>query len=128
MALKSRIRSALGDLIPLASALLLAVLLAIPASNHGPRPGLARPSSGITLVNAEREFVERKGDGEFVARPIFDRQDRWSSTTQSATRIRANWISTVYRVNGGEKKRSRRMGVLVGVPQALDEQPGPRPR
>ena len=70
MALKSKPRS-LRRFIPLASALLLAALVAIPSS------GVARaqaPPDELTLVNADRDFVERKKGGEFVARPLFDRQ------------------------------------------------------
>ena len=52
---------------PLAAALLLAALLAIPASNIA--QAQAPPGNELTLVNADREFVERKGGGEFVARP-----------------------------------------------------------
>ena len=58
-------------LLPLAAALLLAALLAIPASNIA----LAQaPPDELTLVNADRDFVERKKRGEFVARPVFDRE------------------------------------------------------
>ena len=65
MALKSKLRS-FRRFIPLASALLLAALVAIPASNIA----LAQtpPGDEINLVNADRDFVERKGGGEFVAR------------------------------------------------------------
>ena len=60
MALKSKLRS-LRRFIPLASALLLAALVAIPSS------GVARaqaPPDELTLVNADRDFVERKKGGE----------------------------------------------------------------
>ena len=70
MALRSKLRS-IRRLLSLATALLLAALLAIPASNIA----LAQtPPDELTLVNADRDFVERKGGGEFVARPLFDRQ------------------------------------------------------
>ena len=75
-----------GRLIPLAAALLLAALLAIPASNVA--LAQAPPGNEIVLVNADREFVERKGGGEFVARPVFDRRSQTSSTP-SATRTPA---------------------------------------
>ena len=70
MALKSKTRSA-GRLFPLAIALVLAALVAVPSS------GIAHaqaPPDGIVLVNADRDFVERKKKGEFVARPVFDRE------------------------------------------------------
>ena len=122
MALKSKLRS-FRRFIPLASALLLAALLAIPASNIA----LAQtpPGDEITLVNADREFVERKGGGEFVARPVFDREiaDLFYAVRDADT---GDWISAMYRVKGREGAQ-RRLGVLVGVPR-----PGraarPRPR
>ena len=73
MGLQSRIRFHRAKrLMALATALLLAALVAIPASGMA----LAQAPAGdeIVLVNAEREFVERKGDGRFVARPVFDRE------------------------------------------------------
>ena len=113
MALKSKLRSA-RRLIPLASALLLAALLAIPASNIA----LAQtPPDEITLVNADRELVERKGGGEFVARPVFDRQIEtlFYAVHDADT---GDWISAVYQVKGGEKERSDGWEY-----PALDEQP-----
>ncbi len=118
MALKSKLRS-FRRLIPLASALLLAALLAIPASNVA----LAQnpPGNEITLVNADRDFVERKGGGEFVARPVFDRK---IVVLHYAVRDAdtGDWISAVYRVSGGEKKRSDGWEYSFEYP-ALDEQP-----
>ena len=102
MALKSKVPS-IRRLIPLAAALLLAALVAIPASNLA----LAQspPSDGIVLVNADREFVERKKGGEFVARPVFDRKivDLFYAVRDADT---GDWLSAMYRVRGGEKKRS----------------------
>ena len=117
MALQSKPRS-LRRLIPLASALLLAALLAIPASNIA----LAQtPPDELTLVNADREFVERKGGGEFVARPVFDRQ---IETLFYAVRDAdtGDWISAMYRVHGDEKERSDGWEYSWEYP-ALDEQP-----
>ena len=102
MALKARLRS-IRRLLPLSAALLLAALLAIPSS------GIVQAQepfgNELTLVNADREFVERKGGGEFVARPIFDRE---IETLFYAVRDAdtGDWISAMYRVKGGEKKRS----------------------
>ena len=92
-----------GRLIPLAAALLLATLLSIPASNIA--LAQAPPGNEIVLVNTDREFVERKGGGEFVARPVFDRE---IATLFYAVRDAdtGDWISAMYRVKGGEKKRS----------------------
>ncbi len=97
MALRSKLRS-IRRLLPLAAAL----LLAIPASNIA----LAQvPPDELTLVNADRDFVERKKNGEFVARPIFDREiaGLFYAVRDADT---GDWISAMYRVKGGEKKRS----------------------
>ncbi len=117
LALKSKLRS-FRRFIPLASALLLAALLAIPASNIA----LAQtPPDELTLVNADRDFVERKGGGEFVARPVFDREiaDLFYAVRDADT---GDWISAMYRVKGGEKKRSDGWEYSWEYP-ALNEQP-----
>ena len=117
MALKSKLRS-FRRFIPLASALLLAALVAIPASNMA----LAQtPPGGIVLVNADRDFVERKGGGEFVARPVFDRK---IVVLHYAVRDAdtGDWISAVYLVSGGEKERSDGWEYSWEYPD-LDEQP-----
>ena len=118
MALKSKLRSA-SRLLPIASALLLAALLAIPSS--GGVRAQTTPGDEITLVNADREFVERKGGGEFVARPVFDRK---IVVLHYAVRDAdtGDWISAVYRVSGGEKERSDGWEYSWEYP-ALDEQP-----
>ena len=102
LALKARLRS-IRRLLPLSAALLLAALLAIPASNIA--QAQAPPGNELTLVNADRDFVERKGGGEFVARPIFDREiaDLFYAVRDADT---GDWISAMYRVKGGEKKRA----------------------
>ena len=102
MALKSKPRS-LRRLFPLAIALVVAALVTIPSS--GVALAQAPPGGEITLVNSDRDFVERKGGGEFVARPIFDRQiaDLFYAVRDADT---GDWISAMYRVKGGEKKRS----------------------
>ena len=106
-------------LIPLAAALLLAALLAIPTSNLA----LAQspPSGDLTLVNWDREFVERKKGGEFVARPLFDRklQELFYAVRDADT---GDWISAMYSVRGGEKKRSDGWEYSWEYPK-LDEQP-----
>ena len=118
MAQKSKLRPA-GRLIPTAIALLLAALVAVPTSNLA----LAQspPASEIVLVNEGREFVERKKGGEFVARPLFDRklQDLFYAVRDADT---GDWISAMYRVRGGEKKRSDGWEYSWEYPR-LDEQP-----
>ena len=104
---------------PLAIALVLAALVAIPSSGVA----LAQEpfGGGIVLVNADRDFVERKGGGEFVARPVFDRK---ITALHYAVRDAdtGDWISAMYRVSGGEKKRSDGWEYSWEYP-ALDEQP-----
>ena len=118
MALKSKLRSA-RRLIPLVSALLFAALLAIPSS--GVALAQNPPGDEITLVNADRDFVERKKKGEFVARPVFDRKiaDLLYAVRDADT---GDWISAMYRVRGGEKKRSDGWEYSWEYPK-LDEQP-----
>ena len=110
MGAQSTVRRTLGRaggkarrVIPLVAALLLAALVAIPASNVA----LAQtpPGNEIVLVNADRDFVERKKGGEFVARPVFDRKivNLFYAVRDADT---GDWISAMYRVKGGEKKRS----------------------
>ncbi len=118
MALRSKLRS-VRRLIPLAAALLLATLVAIPTSNIV----LAQtpPGNELTLVNADQEIVERKKGGEFVARPVFDREiaDLFYAVRDADT---GDWISAMYRVNGGEKKRSDGWEYSWEYPD-LDEHP-----
>ncbi len=118
MALRSKARS-FRRLLPLASALLLAALLAIPASNTA--LAQAPPGDELTLVNADREFVERKGKGQFVARPIFDRE---ITTLHYGVRDAdtGDWITAMYSIRGGEKKRSDGWEYSWEYPK-LDEQP-----
>ena len=130
MGAKSTVRRTLDRarrLLPVAAALLLAALLAIPASNlalaQSP-PGdeiVPVSSTGPALVNADREFVERKGGGEFVARPVFDREiaNLFYAVRDADT---GDWISAMYRVKGGEKKRSDGWEYSWEYPD-LDEHP-----
>ncbi len=122
MAVSPAIRQTLSRarrLIPLVTALLLVALVAIPTSTIA----LAQspPSNEVTLVNEGREFVERKKGGEFVARPLFDREikDLFYAVRDGDT---GDWISAMYRVRGGEKKRSDGWEYSWEYPK-LDEQP-----
>ena len=101
MAVEPTIRRSVSKarrLIPLAAALLLAALVSIPASNLA----LAQtpPGNDLTLINTDREFVERKRGGEFVARPIFDRklQELFYAIRDADT---GDWISAMYQIPGG---------------------------
>ena len=114
---RTKLRSA-RRLLAQASALLLAALLTIPSSGIV----LAQaPPGEIVLVNADREFVERKGGGEFVARPVFDREIKslFYAVRDADT---GDWISAMYRVQGGEKKLSDGWEYSWEYP-ALAEQP-----
>ena len=117
MALKSKLRS-VRRFIPLVSALLLAALMAVPSSGVVLAQEL---HDQIILVNADREFVERKKGGEFVARPVFDRkiESLFYAVRDADT---GDWISAMYAVRGGEKKRSDGWEYSWEYP-ALDEQP-----
>ena len=98
---QSRVRS-VRRLVPQAAALLLAALMTVVSVGTV----LAQaPPDGIVLVNADRDFVERKKDGEFIARPIFDRE---IETLFYAVRDAdtGDWISTMYRVIGGDRRLS----------------------
>ncbi|MCY4615260.1 MAG: hypothetical protein OXC71_02565, partial [Chloroflexi bacterium] len=59
----------------LAAALLLAALAAVPSSGTALAQQPPDPYSPIVLINADdQDLVERKGDGRFIARPVFDRE------------------------------------------------------
>ena len=82
----------------------------------------APPGDGIALVNADRDFVERKKKRR-VRRPahVFDRKiaDLYYAVRDADT---GDWISVMYRVRGGEKRRSDGWEYSFEYP-ALDEQP-----
>ena len=126
MGAQSTVRRTLGRaggkarrLIPLAAALLLAALVAIPASNLA--LAQAPPSDRIVLVNEDERVVERKKGGEFVARPVFDREigNLFYAVRDADT---GDWISAMYRVKGGEKKRNEGWEYSWEYPD-LDEHP-----
>ena len=60
---------------------------------------------GLTLVNSDRELVERKKNGKFIARPVFSRErDELYYAVRDADT--GDWVTLMYRVQGGEKKLS----------------------
>ena len=108
----------------LAAALLLSAVVAVPAS------GLALaqsppPTDGISLVNQDRKLVERKKEGDFVARPIFSRQVPllYYAIRHPDT---GDWLTNTYRVRGGEKKLAEGWEYTFEYP-ALSEQPDLHP-
>jgi len=107
----------------LAAALLLAAIVTIPAS--GLALAQSPPSDDVILVNRDRQLVERKKEGDFVARPIFNRQ---VSVLYYAIRHpdTGDWITNTYRVQGGEKKLAEGWEYTFDYP-ALKEQPDLHP-
>ena len=82
---------------------MLALLVAIPLM--GMAAAQAPPGDDILLVNAGREFVERKKEGGFIARPVYDRQiDALYYAIRDADT--GDWLTPLYRVLGGEKRLS----------------------
>ena len=85
-------------LAPLAAALLLTAALLLPLGNVAHAQS---PPSEIVLVNAADGPVERKKDGRFVARPVFDR--RLDGLFYGIRHPESgDWMTAVYRVIGGE--------------------------
>ena len=103
----------------LAAALLLAALVAIPASGVA----LAQSPGGdnLSLVNRDRQMVERKKDGEFVARPVFSRKIDvlFYALRHPDT---GEWVTNTYRVKGGEKQLTEGWEYTFEYP-VLKEQP-----
>ncbi len=104
----------------LTAALLLSAIVAVPAS------GLALaqsppPADNISLVNQDRKLVERKKEGDFVARPVFSRQVPllYYSIRHPDT---GDWLTNTYQVRGGEKKLAEGWEYTFEYP-ALSEQP-----
>ena len=89
----------------LTAALLLAALVAMPASGMALAQSPPPDNDNVTLVNRDRQMVERKKEGDFVARPILSRQ-----TDVLFYAIRhpdtGEWVTNTYRVRGGEKQLS----------------------
>ena len=87
-----------GRLAAAAGALVLAALLILPPGNVA---HAQTPPGEIVLVNAADGPVERKKDGRFVARPIFDQrlEGLFYGIRHPET---GDWLTAVYRVIGGE--------------------------
>ena len=103
----------------LVAALLLSAIVAIPAS--GLALAQSPPSDDISLVNRDRQLVERKKEGDFVARPIFSRQVEvlYYAIRHPDT---GDWLTNTYQVRGGEKRLAEGWEYTFEYP-ALDEQP-----
>ena len=109
----------------LAAALLLVALAAIPMSGLALAQSPPPDTDTITLVNRDRQMVERKKEGDFVARPIFSRPTGvlYYSIRHPDT---GEWMTNTYRVQGGGKQLSEGWEYTFEYP-ALDEQPDLHP-
>ena len=109
-------------LVLLAAALFVAALAAIPTSG-GALAQSPPPTDGdnLALVNRDRQMVERKKEGEFVARPVFSRK---IDVLHYALRHpdTGEWVTNTYRVQGGEKELSEGWEYTFEYP-VLDSQP-----
>ncbi len=112
---QSRFRSARRLMLP-AVTMLMASLLVLSTVT----PALAQ-DAGLTLVNEDRDLVERKKDGRFIARPVFSRElDSLYYAVRDADN--GDWVTLMYRVQGGEKKLKDGWEYSWEYP-ALSEQP-----
>ena len=85
----------------LPAALLLAAAMVIPAALVIAQDP---PTDEVVFVNASEEPVERKGDGRFIARPVFSKQvaPLYYGVRDPDT---GDFLTTMFRVQGGEKER-----------------------
>ena len=91
----------------LGAALLLAALAAVPSSGTAlaQQPPDPDPTSPIVLVNEDSEdLVERKEDGRFIARPVFDRELPivYFGARDGDT---GEWLVPMFRLRSGETER-----------------------
>ena len=87
--------------LPLIAALVLTVLMALTTGDTA----LAQtpPGTGVRFVNAGRDVVERRDDGSFIARPVFNRQVAVLHYGLRDADTGA-WLTGVYLVSGGERQ------------------------
>ena len=112
-------------LLPLAAALLLSAIVAIPASGTALAQSPPQDRDDLQLVNRDRRMVERKKDGEFIARPVFSRKVDvlFYALRHPDT---GEWVTNTYRVQGGEKQLSEGWEYTFEYP-VLDGQPDLHP-
>ena len=105
----------------LAAALLLSAIVAVPASGVVLAQSPPPDGDNLSLVNKDRQMVERKKDGEFIARPVFSRR---VDALHYALRHpdTGEWVTNTYRVRGGEKELSEGWEYTFEYP-VLDGQP-----
>ena len=115
-------------LILLAGTLLLAGLLAVPASGlalASPESQSPPPGDDLLLVNQGEEIIKRKKKGEIEAKPIFNRQ---VDVLYFALRHpdHGEWLTTMLRVIGGEKEKDEGWEYSIKFPKEDDQfQPHP---
>ena len=77
--------------------------------------------SGIGLVNADQEFIDRRGDGGFVARPVFNPQPDFLGYGVKDP-VNGSWLTAVYLMQGGPRRVSDGWEYAIEYP-TLDSQP-----
>ena len=108
-------RSRRGRLALLAAVTLPAALLLVAVASSAAFV-LAQdpPTDEVVLVNASEDPVERKGDGRFIARPVFSKQ-----VAPLYYRVRdpdpGEWLTTMFRVQGARGAEGR-LGILLEYP------------
>ena len=120
MKLQSTIKSGgARRLLPMAGVLPLAALLAVLSGSTV--LGQGPPPDDVTLVNRDDALVERKKDGDFVARPVFSHELEllYYGVRHPDT---GDWLTATFRVHGGERRLSNGWQYTWEYP-ALDEQP-----
>ncbi len=105
----------------LAAALLLAALAAIPMSGTALAQSPPPDTDNLSLVNRDRQMVERKKDGEFISRPVFSRQIDFLHYALRHPDT-GDWVTSTYRVQGGEKRLTEGWEYTFEYP-VLDDQP-----
>ena len=121
MALRSTLKSIKAMRLTLmAGVLLLAVLVATPASNLA----LAAPlqqSGGFTLVNEDEEFIKRHDDGDFEAKPIFSANPTWAGYGVKDP-VTGEWLTALYFIQDDPKEKDEGWEYDIDYPE-YDEQP-----
>ena len=108
-------------LVPLAMALLLAALTVVPTCATALAQSPPPDTDYLALVNRDRQMVERKKEGEFVARPVFSRRIEFLHYALRHPDT-GEWVTNTYRVQGGEKELSEGWEYTFEYP-VLDSQP-----
>ena len=92
------------ELRTLGAALLLAAFAAVPSSGTALAQEPPDPYSPSVLVNEDEEFIERKKDGRFIARPVFDRELPivYFGARDGDT---GEWLVPMFRLRSGETER-----------------------